>query len=102
MIVAVQDGTYIQKYKPNAKVLYTTEERMELVRALKVVDEVVIYRDVNEDIKRLDFDVFAIGEDQTHSGFQQAVSYCEKEGKQVVRMKRTEGISSSEIKDHIK
>lgn len=102
LIVAVQDGTYIQKYKPNAKVLYTTEERMELVRALKVVDEVVIYRDVNEDIKRLDFDVFAIGEDQTHSGFQQAVSYCEKEGKQVVRMKRTEGISSSEIKDHIK
>ena len=102
LIVAVQDGTYIQKYKPNAKVLYTTEERMELVRALKVVDEVVIYRDINEDIKRLDFDVFAIGEDQTHSGFQQAVSYCEKEGKQVVRMKRTEGISSSEIKDHIK
>lgn len=102
LIVAVQDGTYIQKYKPNAKVLYTTEERMELVRALKVVDKVVIYRDVNEDIKRLDFDVFAIGEDQTHSGFQQAVSYCEKEGKQVVRMKRTEGISSSEIKDHIK
>ena len=102
LIVAVQDGTYIQKYKPNAKVLYTTEERMELVRALKVVDEVVIYRDVNEDIKRLDFDVFAIGEDQTHSGFQQAVSYCEKEGKQVLRMKRTEGISSSEIKDHIK
>lgn len=102
LIVAVQDGTYIQKYKPNAKVLYTTEERMELVRALKVVDEVVIYRDVNEDIKRLDFDVFAIGEDQTHSGFQQAVSYCEKEGKQVVRMKRAEGISSSEIKDHIK
>lgn len=102
LIVAVQDGTYIQKYKPNAKVLYTTEERMELVRALKVVDEVVIYRDVNEDIKRLDFDVFAIGEDQTHSGFQQAVSYCEKEGKQVVRMKRTEGISSSEIKDQIK
>lgn len=102
LIVAVQDGTYIQKYKPNAKVLYTTEERMELVRALKVVDEVVIYRDVNEDIKRLDFVVFAIGEDQTHSGFQQAVSYCEKEGKQVVRMKRTEGISSSEIKDHIK
>ena len=35
LIVAVQDGTYIQKYKPNAKVLYTTEERMELVRALK-------------------------------------------------------------------
>ena len=102
LIVAVQDGTYIKKYKPDTSILYSTEERAELVRALRVVDEVVIYRDVNEDIKRFDFDVFAIGEDQTHSGFQQAVSYCEKEGKQVVRMKRTEGISSSEIKDHIK
>lgn len=102
LIVAVQDGTYIKKYKPNTSILYSTEERAELVRALRVVDEVVVYRDVNEDIKRFDFDVFAIGEDQTHSGFQQAVSYCEKEGKQVVRMKRTEGISSSEIKDHIK
>ena len=75
---------------------------MELVRALKVVDEVVIYRDLNEDIKRVDVDVFAIGEHQTHSGFHGAVAYCEKEGKQVVRMKRREGISSSEIKDHIK
>lgn len=102
LIVAVQDGTYIKKYKPGTSILYSTEERAELVRALRVVNEVVIYRDVNEDIKRFDFDVFAIGEDQTHSGFQQAVSYCEKEGKQVVRMKRTEGISSSEIKDHIK
>lgn len=102
LIVAVQDGTYIKKYKPDTSILYSTEERAELVRALRVVDEVVIYRDVNEDVKRFDFDVFAIGEDQTHSGFQQAVSYCKKEGKQVVRMKRTEGISSSEIKDHIK
>ena len=102
LIVAVQDGTYIQKYKPNTSILYSTEERAEFVRALRVVDEVVIYRNVNEDIKRFDFDVFAIGEDQTHSGFQQAVSYCEAERKQVVRMKRTEGISSSEIKDHIK
>lgn len=102
LIVAVQDGTYIKKYKPDTSILYSTEERAELVRALRVVDEVVIYRDVNEDIKRFDFDVFAIGEDQTHSGFQQAVFYCNEKGKQVVRMKRTEGISSSEIKDHIK
>lgn len=101
LIVAVQDGAYIKKYKPDSPILYTTEERIELIEALRVVDEVIVYRDVNEDIKRVDFDIFAIGQDQRHSGFQQAVSYCEATGKKVVRMQRTEGISSSEIKDHV-
>lgn len=101
LIVAVQDDAYIKKFKPDAVTLYTTEERIELVRALRVVDEVVVYRDVSEDIRKLDFDVFAIGEDQRHSGFQTAVAYCEQAGKSVVRMKRTEGIASSEIKNRI-
>lgn len=101
LIVAVQDDAYIKKFKPDAVTLYTTEERIELVRALRIVDEVVVYRDVSEDIRKIDFDVFAIGEDQRHAGFQRAVAYCEQAGKSVVRMKRTEGIASSEIKNHI-
>ena len=98
LIVAVQDGNYILKTKPNAKVMYTTEERKELVGALRVVDEVVDYTDVDVTIKTLDFDVFAIGEDQNHEGFQRAIKCCEDNGKEVVRMKRTPGICSSEIK----
>lgn len=98
LIVAVQDGNYILKTKPNAKVMYTTEERKELVGALRVVDEVVDYTDVDVTIKTLDFDVFAIGEDQNHEGFQRAIKWCEDNGKEVVRMKRTPGICSSEIK----
>lgn len=98
LIVAVQDGNYILKTKPNAKVMYTTEERKELVGALRVVDEVVDYTDVDVTIKTLDFDVFAIGEDQNHEGFQRAIKWCEDNGKEVVRMRRTPGICSSEIK----
>lgn len=98
LIVAVQDGNYILKTKPNAKVMYTTEERKELVGALRVVDEVVDYTDVDVTIKTLDFDVFAISEDQNHEGFQRAIKWCEDNGKEVVRMKRTPGICSSEIK----
>lgn len=94
----MQDGNYILKTKPNAKVMYTTEERKELVGALRVVDEVVDYTDVDVTIKTLDFDVFAIGEDQNHEGFQRAIKWCEDNGKEVVRMKRTPGICSSEIK----
>lgn len=99
LIVAVQDGNYILKTKPNAKVMYTTEERKELVGALRVVDEVVDYTDVDVTIKTLNFDVFAIGEDQNHEGFQRAIKWCEDNGKDVVRMRRTPGICSSEIKN---
>lgn len=98
LIVAVQDGNFILKTKPDAKVLYTTEQRKELVGALRVVDEVVTYTDIDVTIKNIDFDVFAIGEDQNHDGFQKAIKWCNEHGKRVVRMKRTPGICSSEIK----
>lgn len=98
LIVAVQDGNFILKTKPDAKVLYTTEQRKELVGALRVVDEVVTYTDIDVTIKNIDFDVFAIGEDQNHDGFQRAIKWCNEHGKMVVRMKRTPGICSSEIK----
>lgn len=98
LIVAVQDEDYILKTKPNAKVLYTTEQRQELVEALSIVDEVVTYTDVDVTIKTLDFDIFAIGEDQNHAGFQRAIKWCKENSKTVIRMHRTPGISSSEIK----
>lgn len=98
LIVAVQDGNYILKTKPDAKVMYTTEQRKELVSALRVVDEVVSYTDVDVTIKTLDFDIFAVWEDQNHVGFQRAIEWCKENGKEVVRMKRTPGICSSEIK----
>ena len=74
LIVAVQDGDFILKTKPDAKVMYTTEQRKELVGALRVVDEVVSYTDVDVTIKDLDFDVFAIGEDQNHAGLASVLS----------------------------
>lgn len=102
LIVAVQEGDFILKFKPNANVLYTTEERMEIVGALKLVDEVVTYTAIDESITKIDFDVFAIGEDQNHEGFQRAVKWCEEHGKKVVRMARTPGICSSSIKSNLK
>ena len=101
LIVAVQDGDFILKFKPNANVLYTTEQRLDLVGALKVVDEVITYQAVDEDLPKVDFDVFAIGGDQNHEGFQRAVKWCEEHGKEVVRPPRTPGIASSEIKKNL-
>jgi len=98
LIVAVQDGDYILKYKPSADVLYSTQERIEIISALSIVDEVIIYKDVDTIVQEIDFEIFAIGEDQNHEGFMRAVKWCEKNGKKIVKMKRTHGISSSDIK----
>ena len=102
LIVAVQDSDVILKYKPGTKMVYSTEERMYMVSSIKYVDEVVVYRDVDKDIKNLDFDVFAKGPDQLHEGFQKAVKWCEENGKEVVVIPRTEGISSSLLREYSK
>ena len=101
LIVAVQDGDYILKYKPQASVLYTTEQRMEMVRALKCVDEAVVYYDVDKIVQEIDFQVFAIGGDQNHAGFMRAVEWCNKHGKEVIKLPRTPGICSSDIKKNL-
>ena len=101
LIVAVQVEAYIKKYKPNTDILYSTEQRIEMLRALRAVDEVVLYSDVSESIKLFDFDVFAVGADQQHSGFQKAIEYCKANGKEVVRLERTQGISSTLIRKEL-
>lgn len=102
LIVAVQDGDCIQKYKPETKMINTTEERMFMVSSIRWVDDVIIYRDVDVDIQKVDFDVFAKGPDQKHSGFQRAITWCENNGKQVVTIPRTDGISSSLLREYSK
>lgn len=99
LIVAVQNGDYILKYKPDAKVLYTTEERVEILEALRIVDKVVVYDTVSpETLEKIDFDILALGEDHVGGRFDIVVDWCNKNGKKVVRLKRTPGICSSGIK----
>lgn len=101
LIVAVQDDGCVLKYKPDADVLYSLDERIEMMMAVKCVDEVIVYGDVDVIVKEVDFDVFAVGEDQTHEGFQRAVQFCLENGKEVARLKRTRNISSENIKQRI-
>lgn len=107
LIVAVQDGKYIKKYKPDEKVLYSTAERVEMLEALRIVDKVVVYDRVGVDaIERIDneigFDILALGEDHKGGRFDVVENWCQEHGKEVVRLKRTPGISSTEIKDDLK
>ena len=98
LIVAVQKGDEIYKTKPEAKVLYSTEQRIEMVSSIKYVDEVIEYKQVDEEIRHIDFDVFVVGGDQKHAGFRKAIDYCTDCGKKVIYLDRTPNICSSDIK----
>ena len=102
LIVAVQNESYIKVYKPEAKILYSTEERIELVEAISIVDEVITYDSANIDtVSKIDFDILALGEDQNGSHFIETARWCEAVGKRVIRLKRTPGITSANIKTSI-
>lgn len=99
LTVAIQEDAVVTKYKPQTKLVYDWATRVKMVSALRYVDRVVPYGDIDESIKHIDFDVFAIGGDQIHDGFQRAMKWCEENGKKVVRLSRTDGISSSQIRE---
>ena len=103
LIVAVQDGDYIKKFKPEAVVLYSTEQRVEMLEALKIVDEVYVYQTVCvETLEKIQFDILALGEDHKGGRFEDISRWCHEHNKKVVRLKRTQGITSSDIKKTLK
>lgn len=102
LIVAVQNGDYILKYKPNAQILYSTEERIEMISSLRIVDKVVQYDSVGiEALKEIDFDILALGEDHIGERFDYITKWCYENGKEVIHLKRTPNICSSDIKHEL-
>ena len=103
LIVAVQDGECTKMYKPDKPLFYSTEERMELVGALRIVSETIMYTHINADtIKNFDFDVLCLGEDYTGERFDEIIKWCQTHGKEVVRLKRTPGVCSTELRADVK
>ena len=98
LTVAVQKDEFVTKYKPTAKLVYNWDQRVKMISALRYVNHVVPYGNIDESIKEIDFSVFAVGPDQTHAGFQRAIEWCRMVGREVVVLQRTEGISSSQLR----
>jgi glycerol-3-phosphate cytidylyltransferase len=70
-----------------------------MVDALDCVDEVIVYTEINPaTLEKIEFDILALGEDQCGDRFDLVAQWCYENGKDVVRLKRTQGISSSAIK----
>jgi len=99
LVAAIQTDEYVVKFKPDSiGAFYSLDERMEMIRALRCVDEVISYNSIENDIKNIQFDIFVKGPDQVHAGFAAAAKWCEENGKSVIVLPRTEGVSSTYIK----
>ena len=98
LVVAVQEDAVVTKYKPQAKLDYDWNKRVKMISALRYVDHVVPYGDVDESIKHIDFTTFVVGPDQCHAGFQRAMQWCRDNGREVVVLPRTDGISSTQLR----
>jgi glycerol-3-phosphate cytidylyltransferase len=98
LIVAVHDDKLNTK---GVEFLYSLGERMRFVESIKCVDEVIPYERVDLLLPKIDFDVFAYGPDQNHQYFQKAFEWCEQNNKEMVMLQRTEGISSTRIREII-
>ena len=101
LIVGVSTDECVESYKHHKPVI-PYEERAAIVAAVKYVDEVITYKDVDDIIKKVDFDVFAKGPDQNHAGFQRAVEWAKEKGKEAVVVPRTDGISSTTLRNYLK
>lgn len=102
LIVAVQRTEEIHKTKPDAKIAYSLEQRIEILESIKCIDCVIPYSQACIDVQNVDFDILALGEDQNHEGFQKTVAWCKQNGKKVVVLPRTQNICSSMIKENLK
>jgi cytidyltransferase-like protein len=96
LIVAVHND--VQKIK-GIDYVYSLQERIDFVSSLRIVDEVIVYERIDLLIPSVDFDIFVFGEDQNHVYFQKAFIWCQNNGKVLVKLERTDGISSSIIRN---
>lgn len=97
LIVAVSSDEF--NLGKGKKCFVSDQDRMEIVKAIRYVDEVILetsWEQKIEDVKKYDVDVFVIGDDWTGK-FDFLKEYCE-----VVYLPRTDGISTTQIKEELK
>ena len=97
LIVGVSTDELVQKEK-NKTPIIPFKDRVEIVRAIKYVDEVIpeyTWEQKIKDVQDNDIDVFVMGDDWKGK-FDFLKDYCE-----VVYLPRTEGISTTKIKEDL-
>lgn len=101
--VMLQIDESIAKYKLGCKSVYDFKTRKAMIDSLRTVTEALPYDAVGiEAVKGIDFDVLVVGPEHTNERFQCLFKWCAEHGKEVEMLPRTEGISTSKLKEIIK
>lgn len=103
LVVGIQEDAWVYKSKGRYPVL-STEERVEQVKALPFVDEVLVYKDVNQIpiYKKLKPHIVVQGADWIRTGDRaKMIEYIKNNNIQLVLVPYVEGVSSSDIKRRI-
>lgn len=101
--VMLQIDEMIAKYKPGCKSVYDFTTRQKMIETLRTVDKAIPYDVVGvEAVKDIGFNVLVVGPEHTNERFQRLFKWCAENGKDVVTLPRTEGISTTRLKEIIK
>ena len=101
--IMLQIDESIKRYKPGCKSVYDFEKRKSMIETLRTVDRVIPYDAVGvEAVKELNFDVLICGPEHTNERFQKLFKWCEQNGKEVIVLPRTGGISTTTLKSIIR
>lgn len=103
LAVGVASDRVVNSYKPNEPVI-PLEQRMEMLRALRCVDVVHPYHELEyvSGCKELNADIFVIGEDWGKKPHNLAVeSYLKSAGKQIKQVLYNTRTSSTRIKQNV-
>ena len=99
----LQIDEMIAKYKPGCKNVYDFATRQKMIETLRTVDKAIPYDVVGvEAVKNIDFDILIVGPEHTNERFQRLFKWCEENSKEVITLPRTEGISTTRLKEIIK
>lgn len=97
--VMLQMDEMIAKYKPGCKSVYDFTTRQKMLETLRTVDKAIPYDVVGIDaVKDVDFDILVVGPEHTNERFQRLFKWCAENGKEVVTLPRTDGISTTRLK----
>jgi cytidyltransferase-like protein len=102
-IVGVASDEVVGSYKKNVPVI-PLQQRMEMLKALKCVDDVVSYETLEyvSNCKNLDVDIFVIGEDWGTAPHNIAVEkYLKSKGAKIVQVTYNPLTSSTKIKQNV-
>ncbi len=98
--IMLQIDEMISKYKPGCTNVYDFATRQKMIETLRTVDKAIPYDVVGvEAIQDIEFDILVVGPEHTNERFQRLFKWCKENGKMVVTLPRTEGVSTTKLKE---